>query len=580
MATRTRSRAPARKPKPLREIPPKAELARLKISAEVAYYLVSRGIPFPDCPPLHKTPEAGEVSRRARFDPERVDRVLASFHHLRHTKGKWAGRPLDPDPWQVAYVIAPTFGWVHRNDSGAWVRVVQELYVDVSRKNGKSTLLGGLGIYLTCADGEPGAEVITAATTKDQAGFVFGPVKTLAEKSPALKPHVRATAHTILHTASGSTFKVISNVADAQHGANLHGAVVDELHVHKSAEMVETLETGTGSRDQPLICFITTADAGKPNTIYDRKRSLVERLASRVITNPVTYGVIWAADYEDQFGDRPFQEETWRKANPGFGVSPTREYLAKAATAAQNSPAELSSFLRLHLGIRTKQRTRYIPLEAWDATAGMVDETELEGLACRGGLDLSSVEDLTGLCWDFRTPDSDQHRVIWRFWLPEDRLGHLNRRTAGNAEVWVRNGWLTLTPGNVIDNDAIVSRVLKDADRFDVESLGYDRWGANDVVRRLGDEGLTCVPIGQGYASMSAPMKELLRLVLRGNYVHGGNPVARWCVDNLAVLMDADGNVKPDRENSGDKIDGVAAALDALKEHLDAEAEEENVIMW
>lgn len=556
-----------------------AERKRLKLSPEVAWYLQSRGIPYPDCPPLWKTPEAGEVLRSARFDPDRVDKVLDAFRHLRHTKGKWAGRPLNPDPWQVAYVIAPAFGWLRKNDSGDWVRVVRELYVDVSRRNGKSTLLGGLGIYMTAADGEQGAEVIAAATTKDQAQFVFGPVKTLAVKSPALKDHVRALTGVIHHPATGSTFKVISNVADAQHGANVHCAVVDELHVHKDREMVDTLETGMGSRDQPMACYITTADAGKPNTIYAEKRERVERLARRVITNPAIYGAIWAAEYEDQFGERPFLEDTWRKANPGFGISPTREYLADKAAKARESPAELASFLRLHLGIRTKQVTRFIPLEDWDATAGMVTEDELAGLPCRGGLDLASVEDLTALCWTFRTEGTDDYRTIWRFWVPEARVPKLDQRTAGQASVWVRQGWLTTTPGNVIDNDAIVSTILADADRFDVESIGYDRWGANDVVRRLTDEGLVCVPVSQGYAALTAPMKELLRLVLRRTYVHGGNPVMRWCMDNLAVAMDPAGNVKPDRENSADKIDGVAAAVNALSEHLAAEAEEENVIL-
>lgn len=576
MPRRTRSAStPPGDPK----LPPPRELRRLKLSREVAWYMLSRGMPLPDCPPLWKAPEAGEVDRRARFDVDRVDRVLRAFSLLRHTKGKWAGRPLKPDPWQVAYVLAPTFGWVRKNDAGDWVRVVSELYVDIPRKNGKSTLLGGIGIYLTCADGEPGAEVLAAATTKDQARFVFDPVKALAKSSPALAPHVKALASKIVHTGSGSTFTVVSNVSDALHGANVHGAVVDELHVHDSPDLVETIETGTGSRDQPLIAFITTADAGKPATIYARKRERVERLARRTITNPTIYGVIWACDNDDQFGDGPFREETWRKANPGFGISPTREYLARAAEKAKESPAELSSFLRLHLGIRTKQSTRYVPLEAWDASAGMVDEATLEGLECRGGLDLSSVEDITALCWDFKHDSGDAHTAIWRFWLPEDRLDHLNKRTAGQAEVWVREGWLNLTPGNVIDNDAIVSQVLADAEKFDVLSLGYDRWGANDVVRRLTDEGMTCVPIGQGYAAMTSPVKELLRLVLRQSLVHGGNPVMRWMVDNLAVRMDADGNVKPDRENSGDKIDGVAALVDALKEHLDAEIEEENVIL-
>lgn len=566
MPTTTRS---PRKAERAVKLPTPKVLRELKLSREVAWYLVSRGIPLPDCPPRWKTPEPGEVDRSAKFDPERVDKVLKAFGLLRHTKGKWAGKPLRPDPWQVAYVLAPTFGWVKRNDAGLMVRVVRELYVDVPRKNGKSTLCGGIGIYLTCADGEPGAEVLAAATTEKQAGYVFSPVKQLAASSPALSPYVKALAKRIVHTSSGSVFEVVSSVAEALHGANVHGAVVDELHVHESPDLVETIDTGTGSRDQPLVAYITTADAGKPATIYDRKRTRVEQLARRVLTNATIYGVIWAADDEDQYGERPFLPEVQRKSNPGYGISPTREYLAAAAAKAKDTPAELSSYLRLHLGIRTKQVTRYLRLDDWDASAGMVDEAALAGRSCRGGLDLSSVEDVTALAWTF--PHEDEYETLWRFWLPEDRLDSLTKRTAGQAAVWVREGWLRLTPGNVIDNDEVVRTIVEDAGRFDVMTLGYDRWGANDVVRRLGDEGLTCVPIGQGYASMTAPLKEMLRLVLAKRYRHGGNPVARWMVDNLAVRMDTAGNVKPDKDKSGEKIDGVAAALNALKECLDAE---------
>lgn len=571
MARRSTTRSPA---DPV--LPDRAELDRLKLSPEVAWYLLSRGYVLPDCPPRWKTPEPGEVAPGSRFDAERVDRVIRSFRALRHTKGKWAGRPLDPDAWQVGYILAPVFGWVRFDkDCGSWVRVVRELYVDVPRKNGKSTLLGGLAIYMTAADGEQGAEVVAAATTKEQAGFVFAPVKTLAEKAPALKGHVRAYASRIVHPASASYFAVIAAAADAQHGANLHCVVIDELHVHKDAALVETLETGTGSRDQPLVAMITTADDGRPATIYARKRNRVEQLARRVLTDATTYGVVFAADEADD----PFVESTWRKANPGYGVSPTASYLAKEAARAKDSPADLAKFLRLHLGLRTKQQTKYLELGPWDASAGMVDEADLAGRPCHGGLDLASVEDLAALCWDF--PDGDSHRLVWRFWLPEDRLRDLDRRTAGEAAAWVRQGWLHLTPGNVIDNDAIVATVDRDAQRFDVRTIGYDRWGATDVVRRLGDGGLTCVPIGQGFASLSAPLKEMLRLVLAGRYVHGGNPVMRWMVDNLAVRMDPAGNVKPDKDKSGDKIDGVAAAVNALKECMDnAAVEEEGVILW
>ncbi|GAB3988844.1 terminase large subunit [Nocardioides marmoraquaticus] len=565
MARRTKT--PSGEPEPLSA----EELQRLKLSPEVAWYLQSRGIPLPDCPPLIKTPEPGETCPGARFDPERVDKVLKVFGLLRHTKGKWAGTPLKPDPWQVAYVLAPVFGWVRFDeDADRWVRVIRELYVDIPRKNGKSTTLGGIAVYMTAADGEQGAEVIAAATTKDQAGFVFAPIKAMCDKAPALKGHVKALAGKIIHPKTASYFQAISSVADAQHGANIHCAVIDELHIHKTAEMVETLETGTGSRDQPLVAAITTADDGKPATIYSRKRHRIEQLAARVLTDSTTYGVVFAAEKTDD----PFAESTWRKANPGFGISPTRSYLAKEAAKAKDSPADLAKFLRLHLGIRTKQETKYLELTPWDASAGLVVETDLAGRKCHGGLDLASVNDITALCWDF--PDgNDGHDLLWRFWLPEDRLEDLDRRTAGEATVWVREGRLTLTAGNVIDNDFIVTQILKDAETFDVQTLGFDRWGTTDVVRRLKDDGMTCVPVGQGFATMSAPLKEILRLTLRQRYRHGGNPVMRWMVDNLAVAMDPSGNVKPDKARAAEKIDGVSAAVTAMCEVMDAVVEEE-----
>jgi phage terminase large subunit-like protein len=559
MATRRATRS-------LNDPTDRATLERLKLSPEVAWYLASRGIPFPDCPPAIKTPEPGEVLPRAKFDPARVDKVLAAFGKLRHTKGKWAGQPLIPDPWQVAYILAPVFGWIrYDRDILKWVRVIRELYVDMPRKNGKSTTLGGIGIYMTAADGEQGAEVVAAATTKKQAAFVFAPVKALAEKAPALKGHVQAFASKIVHPASASYFEVISSVADAQHGANLHCAVVDELHVHKSPDLVETLETGTGSRDQPLVACITTADDGKPGTIYARKRRRIEQLARRVITDPSTYGVIFCADATDD----PFVEATWRKANPGFGISPTRSYLAKQALKAQQDPAELGKFQRLHLGLRTKQVTRYIDLTDWDTAAGMVDEKKLAGRACHGGLDLASVEDVTALALVFPPTAGDpSYDAIWRFWLPADRLPSLSKRTAGESDVWARQGWLRTTPGNVVDNDEIVRQIIADGQTFKLKTMAYDRWGANDVVRRLVDDGLDCVPTGQGYQSMTGPMKELLRLTKQRRLRNGGNPMMRWMVDNLAVDIDSAGNVKPAKDKSAEKIDGVAAVAMALRECL------------
>lgn len=554
-------------------LPGQAELDRLKISREVGWYLTTRGIGLPDSPPLFKTPEPDQVPGAA-FDPERVDKVLKSFSYLRHTQGELAGQPLNPDPWQIAYILAPVFGWVAPDpDTGTYARIINELYVDVPRKAGKSTLSGGIALYLTAADGEAGAQVVAAASTKDQAGFVFNPVRSLVEKSPALRGRMKPLTGKIIHPRTGSYFQVISSVADAQHGANLHGAIIDELHIHKTGDLLEALETGTGSRRQPLIVIITTADEGKPGTVYARKRKTVEALARGAITDPRTYGVIWAAEEDDD----PFSEATMRKANPGYGISPKARYLHGKAVEARNDPAFLNSYLRLHLGRRVRQGLNFITLDQWDANAGdPVIEQDLTGRACYGGLDLASVSDVTALAWLFPYEDGTEgYHAAYRFWVPEDKVPDLDKRTAGNASAWVRDGHLRTTPGNVTDYAFIEAQILTDYETFDVQSIGFDRWNATHLSTNLQNEGLPLVQVGQGYASMSPALKELKRLVMRGRtgderVRHGGQPVMRWMTDNLAVATDPAGNIKPDKGNAADKIDGWSAMCNAISEALAA----------
>lgn len=569
-----------------------AVLRRLKISPEVGWYLATRGIPLPESPPSHKTPEPRTLPG-AMFDPARVDRVLAVFHELRHTKGRLANSPLDPDPWQIAYIIAPVFGWVHLDDEGDLVRIINSLYVEVPRKNGKSTIAGGLGLYLTCSDGEAGAEVLAAATTKDQAQFVFAPIKKMAESAPALKGKVKALGTRVRHIRSGSYFQVVASVGDAQHGGNIHGAIVDELHLHKSPELVEAIETGTGSRSQPLIVVITTADEGKPHTIYSRRREYIEKLVRRVFKDPSTYGVIWSAAETDD----PHLESTWRKANPGYPISPTRRYLENASNKARNDPAELAGFLRLHLGIRTKQRTRFLTLGDWDRNAGVdVDPRRgaqlppdlgpdplheaFRGAEAWGGVDLASVSDLTALCWllprdsvDHLGHDVTSYRAIFHTWAPEAALEELDKRTADAASLWVKQGYLQLTPGDVTDYDYIREQILSDLDFYDVRSVGFDPYNATHLTNDLVAAGAPMVKVRQGFITLSPPLKEVKRLIRIGRAAtpmieHGGNPVVRWAVDNLAVATDAADNVKPDKANAGDKIDPISALVTAMSEAL------------
>lgn len=564
------ARKPTRSARPRRSVRwARADAEALKLSPEVAWYLESRGYHPPTCPPLIKTPEPSAV-RGAVFDPDRVDRVVAAFRRLRHTKGRFAGQVFDPDCWQVAYYLAPVFGWVAKSkDTGDYARIVTTAWIELPRKNGKTTLASGTGIYLTGADGEPGAQVVCAATNKDQARFAFDPMKQIVRGSPALAKHFDPFQSKIIHKASGSVFEPVANVGDAQHGRDLHGGIVDEVHLHKSNDLIEAIETGTGSRVQPLILFITTADAGRRHTPYDEKRSRIEKLARGALKDPTTYGVVFAASADDD----PFVEATWKKANPGYGISPTKRFMASAAAKAKDSPAELASFQRLHLGLRTKQQFRYVDLGAWDGNASIVDASRLKGRECFGGLDLGSTSDLTALCWVF--PEGDAFDVLLRCWSPEDSIAALDERTARAASNWVAQGWLTTTPGNVTDYDFIEAQIGRDRDEFLVQEIAYDRWNAQQLVNNLVSAGAPMVTMGQGFASMSAPTKDFQRLVLTGSpkhpiIRHGGNPLLRWMVDNLAVVMDPAGNVKPDKANAGDKIDGVVALIMALARALSA----------
>jgi len=561
------------------------ELAELKVSPEVAWYMQDRGIPLPEVwqAPLWKTPEPRELEE-AFFDPERVDAVLAAFGELRHTQGRWAaqGRPLKPDPWQVAHFIAPVFGWVRWDDDVEdYVRVIRQCWIDVPRKNGKTTIAGGFGTYMLGADGEAGGQVIAAAAGKEQANFCFLPVKELITNSPTLKKFFRPYANVIMHKSTGSSFRAVSSSAALAHGANIHGAIVDEVHVHKTRDLIDAIETGTGARSQPLILYITTPDDGRPGSIYSEKRELIEKLARGVFTNYTVFGSIWGVAESEadmvKLKIDPFSEEAFKKANPGYGVSPSRTFLKAEADKAQQSPAFYATYLRLYLGLRTKQATRHIRLEDWDATAGMIDEDMLAGRACYGGLDLSSTQDVTAWCMVFPNRALDTVDVLWRFWIPEDRVADLDRRTAANATVWKEAGILRTTPGNVVDNAAIIKQILEDSKEFEILSIGFDRWGSNDVVKSLMDEDLTCVPISQGFATMTGPMREMQRLVLTKGLTHGGNPMMRWMIDNLAVAMDASDNIKPAKNLSSEKIDGVSALANALREKLDSDEVEYDI---
>ncbi|WOI58615.1 terminase large subunit [Streptomyces fradiae] len=522
------------------------------------------------------------------FDPDAVVRVLKFFRLLKQLIGRHAGREFVLLDWQVRYLIAPVFG-LKRADG---YRVIRTVWFEIPRKNGKSTICSGLGLYLFAADREPGAEVYAAAGDRDQANIVFRAAANMASGSPPLKRKLgrRGIQRKLLeHPVTHSIFRALSSEGLRAHGLNVHGGIIDEVHVHRNPDVVDALETGTGSRTQPLIVFITTADDGaEAGSIYATKREEIEALVGGHAEDPTVWGVVFGADNTAEDFD-PFSEDTLRTANPGYGVTVLADYLAGKAAQARRSPAQLNRYLRLHLNVRTKQTTRWLRMEDWDESsrtpAGAtipVDLPALEGRVCYGGLDLSSTTDMTALSLWFppEDPEDPDEPHIWVpfFWLPEDNLRDLERRTKVPLERWAEEEpghlgqALRLTEGNVVDYRA-VRRLLTEelAERFDIRAIGYDRWNATETINELAEAGLEMEQVSQGYAGLNEPCRQLERLVLSQRIVHGGHPILRWHVDCVGIKTNTDGYVKPvkpDRQTSSKRIDGVASGLNALAMHL------------
>ena len=538
--------------------------------------------------------------------PDLVRRVLGAFAALPQLIGEWAGQPFLLLDWQVRYLIAPVFGIVYR-DTG--YRVIRTAWLEIPRKNGKSTLCSGLALYLFAGDGEAGAQVYAAAGDRSQAGIVFGPCRDMAAGSHVLAgrlgPGIRR--HYLEDARTGSILRGLSSDGARQHGLNIHGAIVDEVHVHKTPDLIDALETGTGSRRQPLVVFITTADEGRDGSVYNTKREYLDGVAAGTIDARTYYGVLFGADQTAE-GFDPFDPATIYAANPGHGITVLDDYLLAAADEARQSPSQLNRYLRLHLNIRTKQSVRWLPLDRWDAAAGTLDlATAFAGRVTYGGLDLSATTDLTAFAFvtpippedrpDLDAPDEvlddDQadddddgapalvrvaaglgYYVHVLHWLPELAVDELERRTNAPLRRWYEAGWLRLTEGNVVDYAQVRRDIHDEAARLgaNLAEVAFDPWNATETVNELTNEGLTMVPLRQGYASLSAPAKELERLVMGSTVelpllVHGGNPLLRWQADNIEVITDPGGNIKPtkpDRRKSTKRIDGLAATVNAL----------------
>lgn len=478
---------------------------------------------------------------------------------LTHTKGEWTGQPIILEPWQQG-IIANIFGWKRPDGT----RRYRQALIYVPRKNAKTTIAAGIALYLLYLDDEPGAEIYCAAADEEQATISFDSAKGMVLACDALARRGQVFGSSITYQETNSFLKVLTSKATTKHGKNPHGILIDELHAQKDRELVDTLNTGVGARRQPLTLYLTTADFAKPS-ICNETHDYASKIRDGIIVDKSFLPVIYEATRNDDWT----KEETWKKANPNYGISVKKDYIIAACTKAQNSPANENTFKRLHLNIVTEQADRWLALEAWDQCAGAVDWKDLaevvKGRECFGGLDLASTRDLAAFVLAFPPKEEGERTVVLPFfWVPRDSARDREHKDRVPYPLWGTQGAIRLTHGNVIDYDQIKLDIIALGKIFNISEIAIDRWASAQITNQLTEEGFEMIAFGQGFASMSAPTKELEKLIIGSEIYHGGHPVLRWNASNVALESDAAGNIKPSKKKSLEKIDGIVALVMAI----------------
>lgn len=511
-------------------------------------------------------------ARGLTFDVEEAERSIEFFGLLHHYKGR--DDLIVLSAWQK-FIVGSAFGW-KRPDGTRRFRYV---YLEVASKNGKSTLAGGAGLRLAFFDNEPGAEIYAAATKRDQAKIPFNAARAMVRKSPALLRRIRVGSTRLYQESTNSFFTPLGRDSDSDQGINASGAIIDELHVHETRDLLDNIEKSASVRRQPMIWKLTTAGNRRHGVWIDERRDAVSILERRV-EDDSTFAIIYALDRVADGAaadDDPFDESTWPKANPGLGESVLVDFLRERAAKAKRSPGALAAYLRFHMNLPGDESSKAIDVSVWDAATLARDpetgEIELDetgapvvlepaipvGAEIYCGLDLASVRDLTALEIVYREPETDRFHVVSRFWCPEDGIVERSRADGVPYADWLRDGWLISTPGNVTDYSYVRQALIDLAEKFDVIEIAYDRWNATSLITDLTDDGAVCVPVSQTHAGLGAGWRDLEIAVLSGNLIHGAHPVLRWMAGNVEIETDASGNQKPSKSKSKERIDGMVA---------------------
>ena len=497
------------------------------------------------------------------FDRKAAMRAIGFIEKLKHTKGKWAGQRFKLEPWQQ-FILWNIFGWMKADGT----RRFRYVYVEIARKNGKTALSAGIGLYMLFADGEARPEVYSAATVKDQARICFSDAVEIVKKTD-LKNYLSPYRNSIVYELKGGTMKPLSSDYGTHDGLNPSCGIIDEFHAHKDSGMFDVIKSAFGARRQPLMFIITTAGFNKNGACY-AYRSNVIKVLQGINEDDSLFGIIYTLDSKEEW-DNP---KMWIKSNPNLGVSVFPEYLSDQVNDAKNRPEAVRNVMTKNVNLWVDAEKTWIIDDMWQKCIGTTDRESLRGCQCWGGLDLSNVSDITAFVLLFH--ENDHFQLLPFFWIPEEKMLEKIRKENINYDKWVSHGYVKVTAGNVLDYDFVKADILQIVEEFDFQSTAYDRWNASQTIIDLQNEGMECSPFGQGYGSMGAPTKEFEKIVLTQKLEHFGNPVLRWMIASTVIKTDPAGNIKPDKEKSVQKIDGIVASIMALGEWMTAQSEEDN----
>lgn len=507
----------------------------------------------------YKDLETGH-ERGLYFDENAAAKVFRFFSYCRHYQGDLAGDPITLEGWQC-FAEANIFGWMMADGT----RRFRMVYEEVARKNGKTTKLGAIALYGLLGDGEAGPNIYSAATKRDQARLLFDSSSAMVLQSPEIKRLVKVFAREMGTQRNFGKFEPLSADVKSMDGLNVHFGLVDELHAHPNSKVWDVIKSARGSRKQPLIRAITTAGFNRDGICYEL-RDYATKILDGSAEDDAFFAIIYTLDEKDKFDD----PAVWIKSNPNLGVSVSIKDMQDQCKMAKAMPSEMTEFLTKRLNIWTYGESKWMGMEAWNECQRDYDilscwdenkTSEFDGLDCYGGLDLASVEDICSLKLVFTI--NGKKRSIARDYLPEAAVERRLKKGYNFMERFKESGHLVVTPGNVTDYEWIKADILAACKRFNVKEIAFDRWNSSQLVNDLMEAGVNMVAFGQGYGSMTAPMKELMRLVLSHGIEHN-DPLLTWAMGNLVADTNPAGDIKPAKDKVKEKIDPVVALVMAI----------------